>query len=345
MDYLYTIKEEYLEPSSSELGDELAMVLPPQPMRGLHETGPPPFLTKTFEMVDDPSTDHMVSWSRGGTSFVVWDPCSFSTNLLPRYFKHNNFSSFVRQLNTYGFRKIDPERWEFSNEDFIRGHKHLLRNIRRRRAPSQVTSSSQEPGHCVEVGRFGVDEEVLRLRRDKQVLMMELGKLRRQQQKTGAYLQAMEQRLRGIEMKQQQMMVFLARALKNPTFLHQLLQQSNRKELEEAMTKKRRSVEQAPIYIAESSSESEGRKPVKVEVSELEVLAMEMQGLGRGKKEPEALGSPERLDNELDEGFWEEFFSENVEGELYIPSDEGEDEDVDIDVLVKRLGYMGSGPK
>jgi len=74
---------------------------PPQPMEGLHENAPPPFLTKTFEMVDDPNTDHIVSWNRGGTSFVVWDLHSFSTILLPRHFKHSNFSSFIRQLNTY----------------------------------------------------------------------------------------------------------------------------------------------------------------------------------------------------------------------------------------------------
>ncbi|KAK4281209.1 hypothetical protein QN277_012731 [Acacia crassicarpa] len=350
MNYPYTIKEEYLEPSSTELGGELAMILPPQPMQGLNETGPPPFLTKTFDMVDDPSTDHIISWGRGGSSFVVRDPCSLSTNLLPRFFKHNNFSSFVRQLNTYGFRKIDPDRWEFSNEEFIRGHKHLLRNIRRRRAPSyHVTPSSQAHGQCVQFGGFGVEEEILRLRRDKQVLMMELVKLRQQQQNTRAYLQAMEQRLRGTEIKQQKMMAFLAGALKNPAFLHQLLQQSNRKELEEAMSKKRRrSIDQGPIDVAESSSESEGRNHVKVEVSELEVLAMEMQGLGRGKREQEALESPERLENELDEGFWEEFFSENVEGELDIPSNEGEEEDehiVDINVLATCLGYMGSSPK
>lgn len=61
----------------------------------------PPFLTKTYEMVDDPSTDLAVSWSPSNKSFVVWNPPDFARDLLPRFFKHSNFSSFIRQLNTY----------------------------------------------------------------------------------------------------------------------------------------------------------------------------------------------------------------------------------------------------
>ncbi|XP_021718642.1 heat stress transcription factor B-4-like [Chenopodium quinoa] len=103
---------------------------------------PAPFLTKTYHLVDDPSTNHIVSWGEDDTTFVVWRPPEFARDLLPNYFKHNNFSSFVRQLNTYGFRKIVPDRWEFANEFFKRGEKHLLCEIHRRK-----TGQPHQPTH------------------------------------------------------------------------------------------------------------------------------------------------------------------------------------------------------
>uniref|UniRef100_A0A803MV28 HSF-type DNA-binding domain-containing protein n=1 Tax=Chenopodium quinoa TaxID=63459 RepID=A0A803MV28_CHEQI len=103
---------------------------------------PAPFLTKTYHLVDDPSTNHIVSWGEDDTTFIVWRPPEFARDLLPNYFKHNNFSSFVRQLNTYGFRKIVPDRWEFANEFFKRGEKPLLCEIHRRK-----TGQPHQPTH------------------------------------------------------------------------------------------------------------------------------------------------------------------------------------------------------
>lgn len=139
---------------------------------------------------------------------------------------------------------MDPDRWEFASEGFLRGQKSLLKNIHRRKPvvqsqpqPSKTQASSV--GHCVEVGKFGVEGEIERLKRDKNVLMMELVKLRQQQQSTERELRGMGQRLQSTEQRQQQMMAFLAKAMQSPTFLSQLMQQSEKQQFAKSRKKRR----------------------------------------------------------------------------------------------------------
>ncbi|KAM5211054.1 heat shock factor protein 1 isoform 2-T2 [Hipposideros larvatus] len=142
----------------------------------------PAFLTKLWTLVSDPDTDALICWSpvsggtrpgvggragwecgwgggvlsssrtacdhphvswQSGNSFHVLDQGQFAKDVLPKYFKHNNMASFVRQLNMYGFRKVvhieqgglvKPERddTEFQHPCFLRGQEQLLENIKRK---------------------------------------------------------------------------------------------------------------------------------------------------------------------------------------------------------------------
>lgn len=122
------------QPIDRNRGDPTASEMP----RSL----PTPFLTKTYQLIEDQSINDVISWNEDGSTFIVWNPTEFAKDLLPKYFKHNNFSSFVRQLNTYGFRKVVPDRWEFANDSFRRGEKGLLIDIHRRKVVTPIATPS-----------------------------------------------------------------------------------------------------------------------------------------------------------------------------------------------------------
>ncbi|KAM4059252.1 HSF-type DNA-binding domain-containing protein [Hirsutella rhossiliensis] len=100
------------------------------------------FIHKLYNMLEDSSIQHLISWSANAESFVMSPSADFS-KVLSQYFKHTNISSFVRQLNMYGFHKErdvfhtgnpDTTLWEFKhgNGNFKRGDLMGLREIKRR---------------------------------------------------------------------------------------------------------------------------------------------------------------------------------------------------------------------
>ncbi|KAI7754188.1 hypothetical protein M8C21_012606, partial [Ambrosia artemisiifolia] len=189
----------------------------PQPLESLQEPQIPPFLSKTFDLVDDPILDPIISWGASGNSFVVWDPIEFARIILPRHFKHNNFSSFVRQLNTYGFHKIDPDKWEFANRSFLRGQRHLLKNIQRRKSNQSSSSSSVLANQ--EVNNMLIEAEIERLHKEKTEMMQQIIELKTGNIETHQHMESVNQKLEAAEEKQKQMVSFLAQVFENPTFV------------------------------------------------------------------------------------------------------------------------------
>lgn len=250
-----TTVEEFEAFSSSFALTPVAAV--PQPLECLQGNPIPPFLSKTFDLVDDTSLDPIISWGSTGESFVVWDPVEFSRLILPRNFKHNNFSSFVRQLNTYGFRKIDTDRWEFANEAFQRGKKHLLKNIQRRKSP-QSQQIGTYIGPFSEAGKSGVQGDIEQLRKERSMLMQEVVELHQQHRGTASHMEAVNQRIQAAEQRQKQMVSFLAKLLQNPAFLARLKQKKEQGEIGSSRMK-RKFVKHQPHEMGKSDSSVEGQ--------------------------------------------------------------------------------------
>ncbi|KAJ8652780.1 hypothetical protein O0I10_011586 [Lichtheimia ornata] len=106
------------------------------------------FITKLYSLVNDTRHQDLISWNPTGTSFLICNVKRFAQQVLPEYFKHGNFSSFVRLLNMYGFHKINKsprgqrgnenEIWEFSHPQFQQQRPDLLKEIRRKAMDSEV---------------------------------------------------------------------------------------------------------------------------------------------------------------------------------------------------------------
>ncbi|KAK4517790.1 uncharacterized protein ATC70_001135 [Mucor velutinosus] len=169
------------------------MVMNPSQIQRNKLQNVPAFLNKLYNMVDDHTTDELIRWSDDGLSFIVVRHEEFAKKVLPRFFKHSNFSSFVRQLNMYGFHKVphlqngvlstegESERWEFSNPHFQRNQPDLLLLVTRKkgRDPEEKETGTVDLHHildeiaAIKKHQMSISNELKNVQTDNQVLWQE----------------------------------------------------------------------------------------------------------------------------------------------------------------------------
>lgn len=92
------------------------------------------FPEKLHELLSSGDVDQdIISWSPHGRCFIIHSTTRFASAVMPKYFKHTKLTSFQRQLNLYGFKRITRgrDRGAYYHELFLRGRPKLSTIIRR----------------------------------------------------------------------------------------------------------------------------------------------------------------------------------------------------------------------
>ena len=82
------------------------------------------FLIKLYTILNDKkdkNNSKYIHWTKDGQSFIITNSNDFTKYVLPKFFNHQKFSSFVRQLNLYNFHKIKTgkkEEQKYTHNEF-----------------------------------------------------------------------------------------------------------------------------------------------------------------------------------------------------------------------------------
>lgn len=84
-------------------------------------------------ILSDPETQHIISWMPHGRSWRIHKPHTFEQQVMPKYFKHTKWNSFIRLVNAWGFRRMvkGSDRGAYYHELFLRGMTHLHEKMHR----------------------------------------------------------------------------------------------------------------------------------------------------------------------------------------------------------------------
>jgi len=111
----------------------------------------PNFLLKLYTILETSEYKNIISWSEDGKYFSIINLHDFTENILPKFYKHNNFSSFVRQLNMYDFHKKRSNQNEhiFQHPKFIRGHQDLIKTIKRKNKKENINLLQEQNNELI----------------------------------------------------------------------------------------------------------------------------------------------------------------------------------------------------
>ena len=106
----------------------------------------PNFPAKMHAILSRSDLTEIVCWMPHGRAWKVLKPREFEVRVIPTYFEHAKFSSFIRQANGWGFRRLThgQDRNSYYHPLFLRALPHLCKEMKR---PGVAKKLAADPEH------------------------------------------------------------------------------------------------------------------------------------------------------------------------------------------------------